>query len=244
MNEKRITCWHFLTDDKCLRWGTKEVVKMGKTYTATGPLEMCKNGMHGSRRLIDALGYAPGSILCKVQIWGEVEEQGDKLVGRNRKVLAMADTTMMLHEAGCHFAETALKLVDCRDERSWNAIKVKRLWIKVKATNKELAAAWVAAGAAAWVAAGDAARDAAGDAARDAARDAAGDAARDAAGDAARAAARDAAGDAARAAARDAAWAAAWAADRAAQNKYLITQANKLFAKQKTKNKVAEEAQG
>jgi len=170
MVEKRITCWHFLADDKRLRWGTKEIVKVGKTYKATGPLKMCTNGMHGSRRLIDALQYAPGSILCKARIWGEVEEQNDKLVGRNRKVLAMVDATMVLHEAACHFAETTLKLVDCKDEQSWNAIKIKRLWLKGKATDNELAAAGAAARdtagatawATAWATAGAAARAAAG----------------------------------------------------------------------------------
>ena len=50
--------------------------------------------------------------------------------------------------------------------------------------------------------------------------------------------------DAARAAAWAAARAAARDAARDAQNKYLTIQANKLFAKQKTKNKAAEEAQG
>jgi len=159
-------------------------VRVGKTYTATGPLKMCTNGMHGSRRLIDALQYAPGSILCKVQIWGEVEEQNDKIVGRNRKVLAMVDATMMLHEAGCHFAETALELVDCKDERSWDAIKVKRLWIKGKATDKELAAARAADWAAARAAAGAVARAAAWAAARAAAGAAAGAAAWAAAWDA------------------------------------------------------------
>ncbi len=234
--EKHIRCWHFLQDDKRLRWGTKEVVKVGKTYTAEGPLVMCENGMHGSRRLIDALQYVPGAVLCKVAIWGEVQETNDKLVGRHRKVLAMVDATKVLHEAACHFAEEALTLVKCTDERSWNAIKVKRAWLKGEAADKELDAAWDAARdaarAAAWAAAAwDAARAAAWAAARDAARAAAWDAAWAAARAAARDAARAAAWDAAWAAARDAA---AWAAARDAQNKYLTTQANKLFTK-KTK---------
>ena len=160
--DKRITCWHWLAEDKRLRWGTKEKVRVGRTYTAEGSLVMCKNGMHGSRRLLDALQYAPGTVLCRVQIWGGVQEQSDKLVGRNRKVLAMVDATKMLHEAACHFAEEALTVAKVTDVRCWNAIEIKRAWIKGNATDAELAAA----GDAAWAAA----RDAAGDAARDAAR--------------------------------------------------------------------------
>jgi hypothetical protein len=101
------------------------------------------------------------------------------------------------------------------DERSIAALDVAERHANGHATDKELAAAWDAAGAAgdaagdgawdaAWVAAGDAAWDAAWAAAwaaGTAAGDAAGDAAWDAAGDA-----WDAAGDAAWDAARAAAW--------------------------------------
>jgi len=90
------------------------------------------------------------------------------------------------------------------DKRSTDALDVAERFAHGNATQKELAAAWDAAGdaardaarAAAWTAAGDAARDAAWAAAWDAARaaawDAAWDAAWTAAGDAARDAARDA----------------------------------------------------
>ena len=97
-----------------------------------------------------------------------------------------------LHEFACRCAEGELRKAGVTDDRSWNAIRVKRLWIEGKATDTELAAA------------------------RDAARVAARDAAWDAAQVAARAAARVAARDAARAAARAAAWDAAWDAARAA----------------------------
>jgi hypothetical protein len=150
LKEKRIACWHWLAEDKRLRWGTKEKVRVGRTYTATGPLVMCENGMHGSRRLLDALQYAPGGVLCKVEIWGEIQEGDDKLVGRHRKVLSMVNAEKMLHEAACHFAEEALTAAKITDERCWNAIKVKRAWLAGKATDKELDTAWAAAGDTAW----------------------------------------------------------------------------------------------
>lgn len=98
-----------------------------------------------------------------------------------------------LHEFAIWCAETALNRAKVTDERSWNALKVKRLWLDGKATDKELAAAMYTA----WDAARAAARAAAWDAAMYAARDAALAAAMDAAWYAARAAAM-AAWDAAR----------------------------------------------
>ena len=57
----------------------------------------------------------------------------------------------ILHEFACRCAERALKKAKVTDERSWNAIKVKRAWLKGEATDEELAAARAAA-AAAWAA--------------------------------------------------------------------------------------------
>lgn len=91
----------------------------------------------------------------------------------------------ILHEFALWCAETALARAKVTDERSWNALRVKRLWLDGKATDKELQAArdaaWDAARDAAWEAAWGAARYAAWGAARYAARDAANYAAWDAA---------------------------------------------------------------
>ena len=58
-----------------------------------------------------------------------------------------------LHELACKFAEQALK-AEIKAGRephpdSWNAIKVKRQWLKGKATDEQLQAAWLAARSAA-----------------------------------------------------------------------------------------------
>ena len=49
---KKYLCWHFLQDDKRLRWGTQEVVEEGKTYTAEGTPELCENGCMGAKRFL------------------------------------------------------------------------------------------------------------------------------------------------------------------------------------------------
>ena len=211
--------WHFLSEDKRLGYGDGRLVEVGQTLECKGKPELCSNGMHGSARLIDALKYANGPIVCRVEIEGDVIEGEDKLCGRRRTVRWMLDATQILHEFACTCAEDALAKVEQPDARSVAAIEAKRKWLKGEITDEELDAAGDASRAAARAAAWSAARAAAGAASRAAARAAAWSAARAASRAAARAAAWDAAGDdasdaawaAARAAARDDAWDGEWA---------------------------------
>ena len=200
--------WHFLSEDKRLGYGDGRLVEVGATLECEGKPELCGNGMHGSARLIDAVHYARGPIVCRVKIEGDVIEDYNKICGRRRTVLWMLDATRILHEFACACAEDALALVEQPDARSVAGIAAKRSWLKGEITDKELAVAWAAAWDAsqnvAWVA--WAAASAAAWAAVRAAARAASWASRDAAWAAARAAAR-AASWAARDAAQDAAWA-------------------------------------
>ena len=179
--------WHFLQENRRLRYGSKEIVEVGGVYRCEGPITLCRNGMHASKRAIDALGYAPGPVVCRVDLTVDIVTGNDKFAGRERRVLKMVDATAILHEFGCRCAEDALALIDKPDPRSVAAIQAKRDWLAGKITGDELAAAryaaWYASAAAcaatrdaAWAAAGDAAWYAASDAAWDAS-DAASDAA-------------------------------------------------------------------
>jgi hypothetical protein len=158
--------YHFLPDDGCLRWGTKEKVKVKHTLILPPDvkIKLCEQGFHASKRAIDALQYAPGSLVCLVTLHGEIIHGQDKSVAQGRTVIAMADATNVLHEMACLCAEQALALIPNPDPRSMAAIKAKRAWLRGEITDLELAGAWDsawAARAAAW----DAARDAAWDAA-------------------------------------------------------------------------------
>ena len=181
--------WHFLNSDRCLGYGDNRLVEPGQTLQQPDmerEPELCCYGMHASQRIVDALKYAPGPIVCRVEIPDPIVGD-DKIVGRERTVLWMVDASTVLHEFACRCAEDVLALVDNPDPRSLAAIEAKRRWLRGEATDSELAAAQAAAwaaGAAAWAAAWDAARAAAWAAARAAAR---------AAGDAAGATARNAA---------------------------------------------------
>jgi hypothetical protein len=209
MSEERIQVWHFIRADRSTGVGRLHV-EVGQTLTVEGPLELCKHGLHGSRKALDALCYARGPVACQDEIWGDIIEDNDKLCGRYRKCLAMIDATTVLHEFACLCAERALtrerEMGREPDPRSWAAIEAKRQWLRREIDDAKLAAAWAAAASAA--------RDAVWAAARDAAWAAAASAAWDAAWDAAWAAAWDAA----RTAARTAAWAAARTAEMDWQN--------------------------
>jgi hypothetical protein len=220
--------WHWLPDNRCLANEDGRTVVVGETLRVEPPLAMCNHGLHWCKRPIDALQYAPGVLVCYVRAGGETLEEGDKCCSVERTVIAMADATALLHEFACWCAENALRAANVTDQRCWNAIEVKRRWLRKDATDEELdaarAAAWAAAGAAgaaAWAAAWAAAG-----AAGAAAWDAAGDAAWAATGTAARAAAWDAA---------RAAWAVARAVARAAQNTELERRLRELLGMEEAK---------
>src|SRR3990167_2927526 len=154
-------CWHFLPDDRRLRWGSREVVEAGRTYRVEGPLVLCAHGMHASTHALDALSYAPGPVVCRVELLGERLDYKDKSCARARRVLWIADATTILHEFACTVATDALHLAEARGARvhphSWAAIETKRRWLRGEATDAELhaaqSAAWSAARSAAWSAA-------------------------------------------------------------------------------------------
>jgi hypothetical protein len=141
-----ILAWHFVKDDCYERFGdSPQLIAPGRVYEVNGPVNICTWGLHGSLRALDALSYAPGSQICRVRLWGDVEEDHDKLVATHREVLAMADATRTLHEFAIRCARQALALAKHPDQRSLRALEVKRLWLDGKATDEELDSAWVEA---------------------------------------------------------------------------------------------------
>ena len=179
--------WHFTADK--LRDG-RPIPPVGEVLRHDGPVEICATGLHASERIFDALTYAPGHVIHRVECGDIVQAQDDKFVCRERTILWSVDGEDVL----CAFARrVALDVIHL-----WDAPDVVRKYLET-GDEKLRDAAWdaaratasAAAWAPAWAAAKDAAWDAARDAARAAARDAAWDAARDAAWDAAKDAAWD-----------------------------------------------------
>ena len=157
MSNQKITCWHFIPDDRMLAHQTPPMaVEPGFIYgKPEGPIDICVRGMHGSRRVYDALNYSSSSTLCRVQIWGDIQEHDDKLVGRYREVLAIRDVASELRLWACWCirntsisgGRTVWDLLS--DPRSRNAVETAERFARGEATREELAAAWAAAGDAA-----------------------------------------------------------------------------------------------
>ncbi len=191
----RMTAYHFV--GATLRDG-RPVPADGEWLEHEGEIEMCVSGLHASEHPLDALQYAPGETLCLVDIEGDIEMQGDKVVGRRRRIVKRFDATELLWAFS---RECALSVIHL-----WDAPDVVKQYLQTgdKALRDAAwAAAWDVARDAAWAAARSAARAAAWAAARAAAWDVAWDVASAAAWDVASAAAWDVASAAARAAQRD-----------------------------------------
>ena len=150
-----IKAWHFVNET--LRDG-RTIPPDGEWLEHDEDLVMCKSGLHASICLIDALKYAPGNTICRVECDGQITKDDDKLVAERRRILWRIDGEELLKE----FAR-------------WCALQVIHLWdvpdiVKeyLETGNEDIrAAAWDAARAAARAAAWDAARAATGDAAWD-----------------------------------------------------------------------------
>jgi len=88
-----IKAWHFVRNT--LRDG-RPVPKDGVWLRHEGQIKICASGLHASRRPWNALQYAPGATLCYVECRGDVQEEIDKLVCRERRIIMRADVTETL----------------------------------------------------------------------------------------------------------------------------------------------------
>jgi len=77
--------WHFTTGN--MLKNRQSVPKIGETLVHAGEVRMCKSVLHSSNSLIDALQYAPGTILHRVDCEDIVEKDENKLVCRKRTIL-------------------------------------------------------------------------------------------------------------------------------------------------------------
>ena len=164
MSDGTVLAWHFT--GRKLRDGS-QIPAQGEWLVHDGRVKMCSSGLHASRKVIDALAYAPEQTLHRVRLRGIADEEDDKLVANERKIIWTIDGDTM---------DGIL-----REFSRWCALQVIHLWdapdvvVQYLKTGDESIrdaardAAWAAARAAARAAAWDAAWDVAWASASDAA---------------------------------------------------------------------------
>jgi hypothetical protein len=100
-----ILAWHFCGKELTLGYGDNRPIVVGETISVDPPIELCKRGLHASPKILDALYYAPGTVICRVRLSGEVIRGSDKIVATHRTVLWYQDIELALRV----FA------IDCRE---------------------------------------------------------------------------------------------------------------------------------
>lgn len=160
---KPIKAWWFGETRTGLRYGDERQAEPGTTLEHKGGLILCESGLHASTNIMDALAYAPGPWIHRVELSGEMIQGSDKIVAQRRKHLWVIDGEEVLRRFARKCAQDVLHL--------WDAPEVVTEYLKTG--NEELraaarAAAWAAAQASAqasaraadsaWAAAWDVAR--------------------------------------------------------------------------------------
>jgi hypothetical protein len=154
---KPVLAWHFAGDK--LRNGGP-IPKDGETLEYNGELLLCVSGLHASRRIIDALFYAPGNTICRVRCSGKIIHDADKLVCSKRTILWRVDGKKTLRRFACDQALSVAHLWDIpnlvrqylttQDDSIRPAARY-AAWYSARAADRY--AAWYSARAAAWAAA-------------------------------------------------------------------------------------------
>ena len=104
--------WHFVGDT--LRDG-RPVPPDGEWLVHDGKCVICRSGLHASERIIDALQYAPGSTVCRVELEGIGGVHPDRVVASRRKILWRVDAGELLQRFARQQALAVIDLWDAPD---------------------------------------------------------------------------------------------------------------------------------
>jgi len=136
----KILAWHFLNDDGSYCYGNGKP-RPGGTETVSidkRPLKLYYWGLHASRNIIDALGFARGCLLRRVELGGEMVKYRDEVCATRRHELWRMDITNILHEFACWCAERAVKRLPEPYPQFENALKTKRAWLRGECNDETL----------------------------------------------------------------------------------------------------------
>ena len=164
----KLKAWYFSNEECALRYNDNRPIREGDVHSVEGEIVACKNGLHASTNILNALEYAPGPVLWRVGMSGDCDIGEDKVCYRHREYYKGVDVTDILRKFAKQCALDVIHL--------WNAPQVVVDYLNSDSEELRDAARGAGRGAgrgAAWDAARDAARGAAWGAAWDAARGAA-----------------------------------------------------------------------
>ena len=127
--------------------------KLNKWHKIEGELEICKNGFHASKKIIDAMCYVDCEYIAKVEVRGESQKEDDKQAWSEMRILEWHKWTKKDSVSLAIFAaELVLKNFEKEypeDMRPREAIEAAKKVLKSD-TAKNRSAAWSATGSAAW----------------------------------------------------------------------------------------------
>ena len=107
--------WYFSDTSCLLRYGDEREIKAGITHTVDCEPVMCQSGLHGSISILDALQYAPGPYVWRVELGGEIVKGSDKTVATERTYLWGCDATEVLSQFARLCALDVIHLWDAPD---------------------------------------------------------------------------------------------------------------------------------
>ena len=104
--------WHFSFSNRRLGYGDNREIVAGKTLSVVYKPELCVSGLHASKSILDALRYAPGPYVWRVDVTHDLVIGDDKFVGSSRKALWGIDATSILQRFARLCASDVLHLWD------------------------------------------------------------------------------------------------------------------------------------
>jgi len=147
--------WYFSNNERELGNGDGRPIIVGETHKVTGTPVLCQHGLHGSIKPLDALQYAKGHYLYRVEIGGDIVVGNDKIVGTERTYLQEINAEDILRKFARKVAMINIENIKpyCDSAKYDKILK----WLETGAEQHRSAAqsaartaAWSAARTAAW----------------------------------------------------------------------------------------------
>jgi len=117
----------YFSANRKLRYGDNRCIRIGRTHRVVGKPSPCVFGLHGCKRLIDALGYAPGNILYLVELSGDIVCNEDKCAATERTYIASFNAEKHLQE----FArkQALINIEKIKNYCSYNGFDIINRWL-------------------------------------------------------------------------------------------------------------------